>query len=48
MKACYQGHFNIVELLLKNKADVDLKSNVSVGGNREGGGKGVRVYYSVY
>ena len=48
MFACYKDHFNIVELLLKNEADVNLKSNVSVGGNREGGGRGMRVCYSMY
>ena len=32
MCACVKGHFNIVELLLKHQADVNMKSNVSVGG----------------
>ena len=32
MCAFAKGHFNIAELLLKHQADVNMKSNVSVGG----------------
>ena len=34
------GHFNIVELLLKHKADVNLKDKVNVGGLIGKGEKG--------
>ena len=42
MKACDKGHLNVVELLLKYKADVNLQDKVSVEAKRKGGRRGMR------
>ena len=35
MSACSNGHFDIAELLLKHKADVNMQKKVSEVGNTE-------------
>ena len=41
MKTCFEGNSDIVELLLKHKADVNLKGMVNVEGHKERVGRGV-------